>query len=180
MPIPRPQRRKLTPEQRKEEREYRESVRLERKHESERKKLETERRKLFNREMKVLKYMAKTGVAYYHHNREDSMKDEVIRRIEKLNRRKSEGNLEATEYDPYGWNWGVRCPGLSLLGCVWSGTSEHETIYDVPLDGTYVFSVYDSGERGLGARNRITATKVEEPVKVPKVNPGAIFPITAP
>jgi hypothetical protein len=83
-----------------------------------------------------------------------------------------------TEYDNYGWNWGVSHPGLSLLGCIWSHR-DFDDIYDVPLDGSHIFYVYDSGDRGCGSRSRITAKLAEKETVVPFVNPGALIPITA-
>lgn len=125
------------------------------------------------RELKLLKFMLKTDVLEHHHGEQDSSVKTIKSRIERIKERN-----EYTEYDPYGWNWGLSYPGLSLLGCRWS-SSFFESIYDVPLDGSYIFYIYDSGERGSGSKNRMTAKKVDVAPYVPYVNPGAIIPITA-
>ena len=57
-------------------------------------------------------------------------------------------------------------------------SDEFESIYDVPLDGSYIFSIFDSGQRGLGSFNYIRVTKTENEIIVPYVNPGAFPPIT--
>lgn len=125
------------------------------------------------RELKLLKFMLKTDVLYHHHGKQDSSVKTIKSRIERIKERN-----KYTEYDPYGWNWDLSYPGLSLLGCIWS-SSFFESIYDVPLDGSYIFYIYDSGERGSGSKNRMTAKKVDVAPYVPYVNPGAIIPITA-
>jgi hypothetical protein len=117
--------------------------------------------------------MVKTNVFDHHHGRQDSLLSKIKERIAII---KEKGNF--TEYDEYGWNWGVSHPGLSLLGCIWSHR-DFDDIYDVPLDGSYIFYVYDSGERGCGSRSRITAKLAEKETVVPFVNPGALIPITA-
>lgn len=135
-----------------------------------------EHRKKINREKKILNFMLKTDVLFFHHGRSDSLKAKIERGLRIL-----KDNNQWAEYHPYIWNRqgeGKNYMSLCLLENIFS-SNEFESIYDVPLDGTYKFSVYDSGERGLGSFNRITATKVESEVKVPYVNPGAIIPITA-
>ena len=125
-------------------------------------------------ELNILKFMLKNDVMYFHHGSSESMKKTIQKQIDYLIKRE-----EHTEYDPYIWNYygkGKNRMSLCLLGCLWSGPG---TIYDVPLDGTYKFHIYDSGQRGLGSFNRITATKVENAVVVPHVDPGAFIPITA-
>jgi hypothetical protein len=128
------------------------------------------------RELTLLKYMLKHDVSYFHHGKEDSMKTSIQKQISYLQERNA-----YREYDPYIWNRqgeGKNYNPLSHLGCLFS-SNEFKDIYEVPLDGTYKFHIYDSGERGLGSFNRITATKIEQEVNVPYVNPGAMFPITA-
>jgi len=167
----------MTPEQRQREKERRAEEASYRKSDRERnrpQKAEDKRhRDGKKRELAILTYMAKTNVLDHHHGRQDSLLEKIKSRIAII---KSKDQF--TEYDPYGWNWGLTRPGLSLLGCRWS-SGEFNDIYDVPLDGSYVFYVYDSGERGLGSKDRITAKKAEVATSVPYVNPGAIIPITA-
>lgn len=165
----------LTPEEKLE-------IKLNREYDKERRKeekLEKQRLKLLKlnnkREITVLKFMLKNDVLYYHHGEADSMKKEIEKQLTLM----KEGK-DFQEYHPYIWNYqgeGKNYLSRCKLGCIFS-SSEFDEIYDVPLDGTYRFEIYDSGERGLGSFNRITAKKVEEPVKVPYVNPGAIIPIT--
>jgi len=128
------------------------------------------------RELAILNFMLKSGVKYLHHGQVDYMTNVICAQIEQLKK-----TNKWKEYDPYIWNrqgegndYMSRC----LLGCIFSRTDGFNSIYDVPLDGTYKFHVYDSGERGSGSFNRITATKVEVQVQAPYVNPGAIIPIT--
>jgi hypothetical protein len=167
----------MTPEQRQREKEQRAEQASYRKSDRERNRIQkTEDKKHRDgkkRELAILNYMAKTNVLDHHHGRKDSLLEKIKSRIAIIKDRD-----QFTEYDPYGWNWGLSYPGLSLLGCRWS-SGEFTDIYDVPLDGSYVFYVYDSGERGLGSKNRMTAKKVESATSVPYVNPGAIIPITA-
>ena len=122
------------------------------------------------REKAVLTFMKKNDVMYHHHGRKESMMDEIKSALGKI----KEGEYQ--EYDPYIWNRqgeGNNYLPLCQFGNIFSGTSEFETIYDVPLDGTYKFYIYDSGERGLGSFNRITAKKVEQETKVPYVHSGS-------
>jgi hypothetical protein len=139
----------------------------------------------------VLLYMKKTDVLYHHHNQSDSMMKDIIKALDRLNQTESnsigfrirdkEIRLPRhNEYNSYIWNYqgeGNNYLPLCQFGCIWRGP--FDTIYDVPLDGSYTFSIYDSGQRGLGSFNGITATEVEKPVYVPKVSPGSIIPITA-
>jgi len=164
-----PEERQREKDQKKQDAEYRKYDRIAAKEQKIADKKEREGRK---RELAILNYMVKTNVFDHHHGRQDSLLSTIKSRIAKL---KEKGSY--TEYDNYGWNWGVTHPGVSLLGCRWS-SCDFEEIYNVPLDGSYIFYVYDSGERGSGSRNRISAKKVEEPTNVPYVNPGAIIPIT--
>lgn len=140
-------------------------------------KLIAKQTKLDNkRELNILKFMLKHDVLYYHHNTSDSSKTKILKQIEAVKR--GDGHKE---YDSYIWNYqgeGKNYMSRCLLGNIFS-SSEFETIYDVPLDGTYSFHIYDSGQRGLGSFNRIKAEKVEVKPLVPYVNPGALIPITA-
>ena len=118
--------------------------------------------------------MEKTDVLYYHHNQNESLKLLIREKIISIKQ-----TNEHEEYNPYICDYqNSNYMGKCLLGNIFS-SSEFKTIYDVPLDGTYIFSVYDSGARGLGSFNRITVTKIEKEFKAPFVNPGAIIPITA-
>ena len=133
-------------------------------------------RKKVKRELAVLNYMLKSDVLYHHHNTKDSLKLEVLNRIQWAKK----DNIYQI-YDSYVWNRygeGKNYMSLSLLNNLWS-SSEFDTIYDVPLDGSYIFYTYDSGERGLGSFGRITAKKADADSKIPFVNPGALIPITA-
>lgn len=138
------------------------------------KALEREQKQATRRELNILKFMKKTGVEYHHHGRHEMVNiDSSIKYIKE--------NQRAKEYHPYYWNYSPDSSSwmpVALLGCLFS-SSEFSTIYDVPLDGTYRFQIYDSGQRGLGSFNRITAVKQEEEAYVPYVNPGAMIPITA-
>jgi hypothetical protein len=167
----------LTPEERQKEKEekalaakYRKADKIAAREQKAYEKRERDNRK---RELTILNFMVKTNVFDHHHGRQDSLLSKIKDRIARL---KEKGSY--TEYDNYGWNWGVTHPGVSLLGCRWS-SSEFDSIYNVPLDGSYIFYVYDSGERGSGSRSRITAKKLDDVAKVPYVNPGALIPITA-
>ena len=148
----------------KEQREYAKEERAA-------KKLEKQNVK---RELTVLMFMKKNDVKNYHHSRVDSMLETINSRIESL----KQPDARWREYDPYIWNHngdtGNHTPKC-LLGNLWD-RGQFETIYDVPLDGTYQFAVTDSGSRGLGSYNYIKAVKTEEEVYVEKVNPGAFRP----
>lgn len=148
-----------------------------RRYQREQNKAEKKHKALIRRELKILKYMLKTDVLYYHHGTSNSLKSKILEEIKYL---KERDNYK--KYHPYVWNYygeGKSYMSLCLLGNLWSSTSEFETIYDVPLDGTYVFYVYDSGQRGLGSFDYMKAKRVEVETKVPYVNPGNIIPITA-
>ena len=114
------------------------------------------------RELKLLKFMLKNDVFFYHHSTKDSIKNEIIEAIDFLKR-----------YNKFEDRNGV----LSLFGNIWRN-NEFETIYDVPLDGTYIFYIYDSGQRGLGSCNIITASK-KDSINIPYVNSGSFPPIKA-
>jgi hypothetical protein len=127
------------------------------------------------REKKILTYMKKNDVLYYHHDRSDSS----MKQIESALKSVKDGNYE--EYDSYIWNRqgeGNSYMPLCQFHNIYRAVDGFDTIYDVPLDGTYQFHIYDSGQRGLGSFNYITATKVEEEVAVPFVNPGGFPQIT--
>lgn len=127
------------------------------------------------RELKLLKFMLKTDVLNHHHGRSESMRDAIEKQIAYLKTRDKH-----TEYDPYYWNYsegGTSQMPLCFLGCLPS-ISGFDSIYDVPLDGSYVFYIYDSGQRGLGSYNRIACKLAAIEVSIPKVNPGALIPIT--
>jgi hypothetical protein len=151
----------------------------------------------YRKEMRILKFQLRNGLEYYHHSTSNSVKDSVKNAINILSGIRKEYLAKKKEiddpycdivprrahlmYDPYVWNRlgeGKNYLPLCQHGSLWSH-SEFETIYDVPLDGTYQFYIYDSGERGLGSFNRITCKRVEEKTEIPVVNPGAMPPITA-
>lgn len=164
----------LTPEQRLAHKQDIEQQKKYRQYDREERKRVLESKKKVAREMKILKFMLKTDVLYLHHGQKDSMKKEIHQRIDSL---KNSGNH--LEYDSYYWNYNEAQTSympLSQLRCLWYGN--FDSIYDVPLDGTYRFHIYDSGARGLGSMNHITCEKVEVEVKAPYVNPGALIPIT--
>ena len=164
----------LTPEQREREKQEAIDRKAWAKHEREERRQASGARKLKTRERKILTFMKKTGVEYHHHDRVEMVDINFF--IERLKHEDSH-----TSYDPYYWNHsgGTSQMPIALLGRLWSSCAEFETMYDVPLDGTYRFQCYDSGQRGLGSFGRITAIKVEEPAYVPHVEPGAMVPITA-
>lgn len=139
----------------------------------------------------VLLYMKKTDVLYHHHGQSDSMMKSITAALDGL--KNTERNTvrftinreevylpHHMEYNSYIWNYqgqGNNYMPICQFGSIWRGP--FDSIYSVPLDGTYIFSIHDSGQRGLGSFNGITATKVTEPVYVPHVSPGSIIPITA-
>jgi hypothetical protein len=146
----------------------------------------------YNREIKVLEFMDKMGVQHLHHGQVSNHNEEVKKRIQILKGKVKELNdikneellgcnyhLIHLEYEPYVWNRlgeGNNYLPLSHLGSNLWRSSDFDTIYDVPLDGTYMFYTYDSGERGLGSFDRISAKKVEEVVSAPGVDPGGFPP----
>jgi hypothetical protein len=139
------------------------------------KKQAREQKRLNKRELDILNFMMKTDVRFYHHQYHESMRKTIKGLIDGM-----KDDPKHNKYHPYIWNYqgeGHNYLPKSQMECIWS-SREFETIYDVPLDGTYVFQIYDSGERGLGSFNRITAVKVDETPIVPKVNPGGMPPIT--
>ena len=128
-----------------------------------------EQKRKHKKDLALLRYMKKTGLKFYHHNTHDGMIGEVKKALKEC--RESKPNFDQDYWARY------RMYSDTLFDCVWSH-DEFETIYDVPLDGTYRFHIYDSGRRGYGAKNNITTTKNEQP-DIPEVNPGGIPPTTA-
>jgi len=163
----------LTPEQLKQEKDERKSRQEWFKIQRDERRVEIPARKLMNREVKILKFMKTSNVEYHHHSSVDNINIDPYIALAK-------SQQSHTSYDSYYWNHsgGTSQMPIALLGRLFS-SSEFDTIYDVPLDGTYRFQCYDSGQRGMGAFDRITAIKVEAPAYVPFVNPGAMIPITA-
>ena len=135
----------------------------------------------------VLSYMKKTDVLYHHHSTSDSMMSTIVSVLDSL--KQTDRNTinflnkqypRHNEYHSYYWNYNSAQSSYmpkAQLGCLWYGP--FDTIYDVPLDGTYTFYIYDSGSRGLGSMNHISAKLTEKKTEVPYVNPGALIPITA-
>jgi hypothetical protein len=132
-----------------------------------------EQKNMFAEEQRIIQFMKKTGVEYHHHSKKDLIDMKPI--LKELNRQKP---IFKTADGPTDYWATFHGRGLALLDCNWS-SSEFETIYDVPLDGTYIFQIYDSGHRGYGSKNNITAIETGRQPYVPYVNPGAIIPITA-
>ena len=162
-------------EQKAQHKKDRESDRYWKNEQKEQKAFQTDLKKKIRHELEVLKFMLKTDVFDHHHNRVDSRKVEIIAAITKV----KDKNIYQ-EYHPYVWNRygeGKNYMSICLFSNLWS-SSEFDTIYDVPLDGSYIFYSYDSGERGLGSFGRMSAKKVEQETRVPFVNPGALIPIT--
>ena len=125
------------------------------------------------RELSILKYMLKTGVICRHHNQEVSERKEIEAAIVRV----KEGRHKY--YEEYSSHYKVDSMlGESHLGHIWNH-SEFNTIYDVPLDGSYIFHSYDSGIRGSGSRFYLTATKVSEKFEVPHVDPGGFIQVEA-
>jgi DNA repair exonuclease SbcCD ATPase subunit len=127
------------------------------------------------REIELLQFMLKNDTRYYHHGRSDSLNKEIQQRLDRMKEDKRHD-----EYNNYIWNYqgeGKNYMPKSQLGYLW-GSSEFNTIYDVPLDGSYVFYTYDSGQRGCGSFDYITVKKVEVKATVPYVNPGGFPQIT--
>jgi hypothetical protein len=166
---------KQTPEEKAESKQRREWDREERK----RLKLEKEESRknkiAIKTELAILRFMLKTDVLYYHHGKQDSMKSVIKTTIQEIKETE-----QIKEYNGYVWNYlgeGNNYLPKCQLGNLFS-SDEFETIYDVPLDGSYIFSIFDSGQRGLGSFNYIRVTKTENEIIVPYVNPGAFPPIT--
>jgi hypothetical protein len=149
----------------------------------------------YKRELSILNYMLKNDVLYYHHNKSESMRHTIEKTIALL--KESYEELKPylqevtnpwdfgikdihTKYHPYVWNrlgegnnYLPLCHFENLFN-----SNTFKSIYDVPLDGTYEFYIYDSGERGLGAFHYITCKRIENKIHIPFVNPGALPQIT--
>lgn len=163
-----------------EERQYRlDSARWRREDraaEKERKAEERLHKANMKREIKLMEYMLKVGVGYHHHGRVDDMDDEIREHIKRM---KTDDNPHWLVYDPYFWNHNANQSSYTsrcLLGNLWDRSCGFDSIYDVPLDGTYRFVISDSGQRGLGSYNYMEAVRVEQEFKAPTVNPGAFRP----
>lgn len=129
------------------------------------------------RELAILDYMLKTDMKYHHHGREDSMIQQIKEAINAI--KTDPKNFKI--YDPYVWNRlgeGNNYLPACHFGNLWSRSNDFDTIYEVPLDGSYRFYTYDSGQRGIGSFHYISCKKIEEVITVPKVNPGGFPPIT--
>lgn len=144
--------------------------------ERERKAEERLHRANLKREIRVMECMLRVGVGYHHHGRVDDLSEEVRGHIARM---KHDERPHWLVYDPYFWNhnadqssYNSRC----LLGNLWDRSCGFDSVYDVPLDGTYRFVVHDSGQRGLGSYNYMGAVRVEEEFSAPEVNPGAFRP----
>jgi len=162
-----------------EDKEYLKQRRIWDKEDREAKKLENlhiKAQKICNAmELDILLLMKKQDVMYLHHGQQESMMSNIDKTITKLKKDKT----LYQEYDQYIWNYqgeGKNYLPICQFGCIFN-SREFKTIYNVPLDGSYKFHIYDSGQRGLGSFNYITATKVEIEDKAPFVNPGG-FPST--
>lgn len=128
------------------------------------------------RELLILNFMKKTDVFYHHHNSKESLKKQVLYQIDVIKKANSVVDYVEDVHEGY-VGYSNSYTSRSLLGNSWR-SDEFETIYDVPLDGTYHFHVFDSGQRGLGSINGITCHKVEAKVEVPKIDTGGIIQIT--
>lgn len=165
----------LSPEALEEYRSNQRWKKEERQRERERKEKEKAHKILVQRELSVLQFMLSNGLLYYHHSQADSLEHRVKEAIEQA----KEGQTQV--YDPYIWNRqgeGNNYLPLCQFGKIWIH-DQFDSIYDVPLDGTWQFYGYDSGERGLGAFHRISAHETGNPPYVPRVQPGGIPQITA-
>jgi hypothetical protein len=130
-----------------------------------------EAKKEKKREIDILKFMKKTKVEHHHHGTTELIKElDILCAIASA----EEGQLATYDYDAV-----TRSVPMCQLGNLWNH-EDFQSIYNVPLDGSYRFIVYDSGHRGCGARDYITAVSVTEKPKIPEVNPGGFPPITAP
>lgn len=109
------------------------------------------------RELLILNFMKKTDVFYHHHNSKESLKKQVLYQIDVIKKANSVVDYVEDVHEGY-VGYSNSYTSRSLLGNSWR-SDEFETIYDVPLDGTYHFHVFDSGQRGLGSINGITCHK---------------------
>ena len=166
---------KLSPEEKQYEKEAKEFRKWRREEDKKEKQIAKNTKIACDRELAVLQYMLSTGVLYYHHGTKDPETATIQDKIDSV---KNEN--KHVEYHPYIWNHqgeGENYMPKCQLGYLWSSL-EFDTIYDVPLDGTWIFHAYDSGQRGLGVFHYLTATKIEEEVDVPYVDPGGFPQIT--
>jgi hypothetical protein len=127
----------------------------------------------------LLEYMLKNETYWYHHGTRDLMTEDITERINKMKESLKE-NPVYKEYHPYIWNYygqGKNYMLMTLLGHLWT-SREFKSINSVPLDGTYYFYCYDSGQRGSGSFHYMSAARVGEGPAVPFVNPGGIPQIT--
>ena len=135
------------------------------------------RSEAITKELAILQFMYEDGdlTRHFHHGESNPLKMEIGHRIEVML------NLgTTTEFNEYAAsrNSGDSQLPLSQLGCLWRH-DKFPSIYDVPLDGTWRFFTYDSGERGLGAFNRISAFDAKALPAITKVYPGEFPPIVA-
>lgn len=166
---------KYTAEEKAEIAFNKESNKNRRAYEKEQKLKEKELKVNIKRELNILKFMLKNDVFYHHHGRKDSMKKTIQNCIDKI---KVVNNWQ--EYNAYIWNYfgqGKNMMSISLMGNLFD-SREFNNIYEVPLDGTYTFIIYDSGHRGSGSFDYIKPIKIETKFNAPKVNPGGFPPIT--
>ena len=171
---------RMSPEDREQYHSNRKYDKAKRRLETEHKMRLKEQKILSKRELLLLQFMLRTDTLFYHHSEAESLAKEIMKTMQEL--KDTEKELRAhLEYNNYIWNHygeGNNYMSRSLLGRLWR-SSEFGTIYDVPLDGTYYFYCYDSGERGSGSFGRITCAKQGEGPRVPKVNPGGFPQVTA-
>jgi hypothetical protein len=139
----------------------------------EQKRQERETKKHVKREIALLKYMLKTDVKYYHHEKSNSIKKDVERALAAC--------IETNTYQEYnGYIYMYQTTNYMprvLLGHLWIA-DKFTSIYDVPLDGTYELYCFDSGSRGLGSFHYMSVCKKGENPFVPKVSPGSFPPVT--
>jgi hypothetical protein len=173
----RQRRAKETPEERQHRLDSARQRREDRASEKERKAEERLRKANLRREIKVMECMLKVGISYHHHNRVEDLSEQVKGHIKQM---KTDERPNWLVYDPYYWNHNVHKNSYNsrcLLGNLWDRSCGFDTIYDVPLDGTYRFVIYDSGQRGMGSYDYMVAVKVEKKFDAPTVNPGAFPPV---
>ncbi len=153
-----------------EEYKYNKECDKARRKEARREKEELKTQKILNkRELAILEYMKASGVLYYHHSKSDKLFESLDKGREYI---KSEGTHLV--YHPYFWNHNEKQSSympVCLLGRLWNH-SDFTSIYDVPLDGSWIFYAYDAGERGLGSFQRISAYLKGELPYAPNVYPG--------
>lgn len=139
-------------------------------------------KKLAKKELAILKFMYKTDVFFFHHNTKDSLRLEIKNRIQIISKSLIDNSPIYKEYNSYWMYYNNEQSHYMPMSLLYNYTWINDTfpsIYDVPLDGSYLFYCYDSGLRGLGSMNRISVEKSENEFKIPFVNSGAMIPITA-